>query len=913
MAVRQLTVPLTFEPDVEQDLVAMQGYIAAYARRHKRQAGAPTSLLQLLLADLEHHLRLGRQTAPVPRTREYLLGELRGRSGDQIEETNFFKACQRLRERLQEVNVCESPHGVAVPNHKVLVRMAGPLVESVGPVPDEVWLELVVVAAPRMRKVTSVPLINYLPPLPIAFEGREKFLEPLVSRARSRMRSGLGFSGLPGVGKTGVAVALAQSYAQREGGVAAFVDVCGRSTDPLTTEQVYRALLSQLGGRAETPAHMLRSSLFYELNAQSGVVVFDDAGDAGFLRDLPVPLGWLFIVTSRQATEVDGIRWFRVPTLDLADARRLLVALGWKHGSIMSESRPGDVDLLYAWQQQIRGDRYASDEDVPLDAYAALAYACDGMPALLRGAATTLASHYGLSVLDYLRRWTAAPPHVMNLSSVDVLSRFASALDAVVATLEPFVATLYRKLSLLRGPITTAAVTEIFGGPSTTSTTGLDVLTGCGLLTWNADRREYRYPPLVLAHASAALRQHQIERSESEWQITRFMADVIAMLRDPATRGEKRNEITGWLRLYAADVGNSLRLVSQSLNERADEEIGRLLDVLTDAFVPSTVCPSTLIHDAGVWLSDFLSSMDVYHYDFHEPVVTSISAKARYLRGVAGRDWRQLHEASEMASDLELRQACYEALARTVAGDHRVPLRRLAEIRATLAETADIDFTIDSRNPALQTSIDAMKVLLAVGDIRRVDRMATYLRSKMRKPAPMSARLEFNEISALLAMSAAVRRDWAAVRLHARRAARHGRDRNLIAALQALGAAGQGNSREARSHVVTLREQGRPKTPAAVLSYLITGAALLLLGSDDTPEVLTVVVNADSDLRHEDRVVESYQALGLMLRAQWHANTGDTAKAQDDRERAVSSFAAQESRFRHLARALGTKRRIVEH
>jgi hypothetical protein len=164
----------------------------------------------------------------------------------------------------------------------------------------------------------------------------------------------------------------------------------------------------------------------------------------------------------------------------------------------------------------------------------------------------------------------------------------------------------------------------------------------------------------------------------------------------------------------------------------------------------------------------------------------------------------------------------------------------------------------------------------------------------------------------VLATGAALRRDWTGVRLHARRAARHGGDENLIVALQALGAAGQGDGLEARAHLARIRAREDPRTAGAMLRHVITGATLLLLGEQATPLVLTPVAEVDAGPRRENRLIEAYQAFALLLRAQWHANAGRATEAHADRERALSHFTEQESRFRHLARVLGRPRQLTE-
>jgi hypothetical protein len=560
-------------PDEEQDLAAYHSILAAYERTAtKEQAGALTSLAKILFHDLLDWVRRGRKTsAPKPRTLKELLGEVKGRDGDLVTPNNLGRAFGRFRRRLARVNASDShPYGVPVPDYRLRARLCGPALGAAAHFPKNVWLDFEVLPDAPVKRATILPVTSFLPPLPLGFCGRQELLEPILKRALGRKRSVVGFCGLPQVGKTAAATALAESYVMTVGGVAAFVDVRASWDTPLSNDQVYRMLLAQLGTEEfGERTESLRPRLFRELHEQTGVVVFDDVGDGAFLRELAAPPGWFFIVTSRVASAIDGVRWFPLDGVNLVDARTLLLTLSGRSASWEARRGGNARDVEYHWRRRIEIDRNVAIEETTLDAFAALAYACEGLPGLIREAAATLANDPGLAVSEYLQRWTADALWESNLLSLDVLARFAVALDVVVADLGLKNAAIYRKISLVSGPITDDVVKAIF---QTESATGLATLAAHGLLIWERDQKRYVFPDLVFAHSTASLRGEPEEFVCAQKDLAEFFVHEIRRLRDVSMPPQLRYELAWWLRTYADNVTSALHWAYAELASRYDPQ-----------------------------------------------------------------------------------------------------------------------------------------------------------------------------------------------------------------------------------------------------------------------------------------------------------------------------------------------------
>jgi hypothetical protein len=874
-------------PDEEQDLAAYHSLLEAYARTAtKEPAGALASLATILFSDLEDWVRRGRKTgaAPTPRTLDDLLNEVKGRDGELANEENFRRAFRRFRKRLARVNTSDShPYGVPVPDYRLRARLCGPAMEISARFPDTVWLDFEVLPDSPSKKAIVVPVANFLPPVPTGFCGRQHLLEPILKRALGRRRSVVGFCGLPQVGKTAIATALAESYVTTMGGIAAFVDVRASRGGPISDERVYRALLAQLGADelGET-TDSLRPRVFGELHAQTGVVLFDDVGEGTFLRELAPPPGWLFVVTSRVAS--DGVRWFPVGGLDLADARSLLLTLSGR--SAFDASREVKApDVEYHWKERMEHDRSVWVEETTLDAFAALAYACDGLPGLVREAAARLANESGLAVSEYVMRWTADAVWASNLLSIDVLARFAAALDAVVADLGPTNAAIYRKLSLLTGPITEQAVEMIF---QLGSADNLGPLAKRGLLVWQVNHKIYELPALVQAHATGALRRNPEELARAKEQLITFLTHNIRRLRDALMPQPERRDLTEWLRAYTGDVRSALRWTCDELRRTPDQRAIETFDILSDAFAPSQVCPSTLIHPIGPFDRETLVEIGLLYEGLNG--FQSITAKSLYFRGVYSRDPDDLERAASLTSDPELQRACYKA--RLVAIAATATLRRVAELQLQNAEATG---TYDG--VSLERWISAIRIHAALGDFRTVDRIVERLRLQMKGHAPGRVRQEYSDISIILGAAAALRRRWKDVRKHAARAARHDRT-GVATTLRALGAAGLGQRDEARRLLAQVKYPERPCTVAPTLLVLTGAAAHLLLGEGDRAfALLTRIVEAEVIPRDRRSVMEAFQAIALLLRANCQRVLGRVAEARIDGAKSLELLRGQQSRL----------------
>ncbi|MFL5994557.1 MAG: BTAD domain-containing putative transcriptional regulator [Streptomyces sp.] len=282
------------------------------------------------------------------------------------------------------------------------------------------------VRPPRKRDLARP---GQLPPEPRRFTGRQAELDSLRTAADC---STVLFTGMPGIGKTTLAVRWAHQVAERYPDGQLHVNLRAFDTRhaPLTPEAALRFLLPALG----VPGHRLPSGpdaltgLYRSvLSARRMLLLLDDAFDTEQVRALlPASPGCLTLITSRRG----------LSGLVAAGARPLRLDL------------PSTADALAVLARHIGPERAAAAAE-PAAAQEIVAH-CGRLPLALAVVAARAAAHPGLplaAVAAELRR---------SQGSLDALGDVRTAFAASCRRLPEDAARLLRLLSVGCGPDLTA-------------------------------------------------------------------------------------------------------------------------------------------------------------------------------------------------------------------------------------------------------------------------------------------------------------------------------------------------------------------------------------------------------------------------------------------------------------------------
>lgn len=163
------------------------------------------------------------------------------------------------------------------------------------------------------------------------FTGREAELAELKARLRQDGQRGVaiaGAQGMGGVGKTELAIKLAEELQDDYPDAQIFLDLRGASERPVTTaqalEHAIRALDPELMGRLPESIEELQALYRARLHGQRALLIWDNVKDAAHVAPLVPPAACAMIVTSRLHFVLPGVSACHLEALPPDDARRLL-------------------------------------------------------------------------------------------------------------------------------------------------------------------------------------------------------------------------------------------------------------------------------------------------------------------------------------------------------------------------------------------------------------------------------------------------------------------------------------------------------------------------------------------------------------------------------------------------------------
>ncbi|MEU9206334.1 helix-turn-helix domain-containing protein [Streptomyces sp. NPDC048332] len=328
------------------------------------------------------------------------------------------------------------------------------------------------------------------------FVGREaelSVLRELTRRAATDDRPGTGtqrlptlpvavVSGVPGSGKTTLAVRLAEECASSLPDGAFFVDMQGLDERPLTADEAAMRLLSAWGAGDSGGAHHSaeeRTALYHATAADlRAVVVLDNARDEAQIRPLlPARGRVLVVVTSRRSLAgLTGVRRLELGSLSERESTALLRA-------VVDDGR-------------VEEDPAAAGSVTEL---------CGHLPLAVRVAANWAATRSNWSLQRLAARLADEDRRIDALSAGDL--RVNSAFSLSYSRLSPETARMFRLLSLVPGgDFSTPLAAVVTGTELLDAEDLLEELLEAGLLmTSRGDR--YRFHDLLRLYARSRHRE----------------------------------------------------------------------------------------------------------------------------------------------------------------------------------------------------------------------------------------------------------------------------------------------------------------------------------------------------------------------------------------------------------------------
>jgi len=303
--------------------------------------------------------------------------------------------------------------------------------------------------------------LHQLPPLPPSFTGRAAELAQLAEMLESGVAAGVVLQGPDGIGKTALALKLAERLAPVYCDAQFFIDLRGGANQqPLAPDDAMAHVIHAYHPTIRLPESLNELDQLYRgvLRGRRTLLVLDNAAAAAQIEPLIPPAGCVLLATTQQIGDsfaLPGLFVKQLEALSAAESRELLLALAPRAG----EEAEQLVELCgrLPWALRLAAGALATRANLMPDAYARrLARQRQRLPPM----EAALNLNCEMLPLPKQRRWR-------------MLSVFPATFEAQAAEV------IWGGKPELKWPVSAAAARE------------LDEMVDMGLLEWNEELRRY--------------------------------------------------------------------------------------------------------------------------------------------------------------------------------------------------------------------------------------------------------------------------------------------------------------------------------------------------------------------------------------------------------------------------------------
>lgn len=316
---------------------------------------------------------------------------------------------------------------------------------------------------------------HQLPLPPRDFTGRERELTELLARLGQGVTIS-GMHGLGGVGKTALALKLAERIKDRCPDAQIYLDLQGVGDNPLTPARAMEHVIRAYHPTARLPESLAELGAIYRsaLHGQRALLLLDNVRDREQVEPLVPPASCVLLVTSRQHFTLPGMFYQNLDAMPRADAIKLLLAIAE------------------------RIDDHADE----------IARLCGDLPLALRVAASALKVNRNLAPVDYVRRLADAKQRLSHLKEVDV------ALNVSYEMLSAEQRRLWRVLSVFPQTFDDRAAAAVWEMEHDAAQDALGDLMKWSLVEFNAETWRHRLHDLARLFAEARLSEAGVKETD---------------------------------------------------------------------------------------------------------------------------------------------------------------------------------------------------------------------------------------------------------------------------------------------------------------------------------------------------------------------------------------------------------------
>ncbi len=320
-----------------------------------------------------------------------------------------------------------------------------------------------------------LPSPHQLPPPPADFTGRTAELHELRAAIAEGRVHIWGLYGQGGVGKTALALKLAEELSPNYPDAQIYLDFKGVSEKPLTAAEGMSHVLRTFHPEAKFPEKEedLRAQYLSVLHNKRALLLMDNAQNADQVMALIPPSGCTMLVTSRNHFYLPGLRPKILDTLSASEAQAFLLRIAPR---IKNEAE-------------------------------GIARLCGYLPQALRLAATALAERIDLSPTGYRVRLSDEKHRLALLGGTE--EGIEAYFNVRYNLLDGRTQELWRTLGAFPDTFDAAAVAEIWELEADPAQNSLGYLLKISMLEWNAATGRYRLHDLMRDFARQKLRDSE--------------------------------------------------------------------------------------------------------------------------------------------------------------------------------------------------------------------------------------------------------------------------------------------------------------------------------------------------------------------------------------------------------------------
>jgi tetratricopeptide (TPR) repeat protein len=339
------------------------------------------------------------------------------------------------------------------------------------------------------------PSINALHQLraPVGdFVGREQEIETLINALRCDNRACIsGISGMGGIGKTELALFVAEKLKHEYPDAQFFINLQGTDANPRLPQDVMTTCLRAfLGPETALPGDLDQLSQLYrsQLNGKRVLLLLDNAADSAQVRPLIPPSGSALLVTSRQSISLPGITSLTLNLLTDKQARKLLLDIT-PHAKSAAEQ---------------------------------ICALCGYLPLAIRAAGSLLAVTADLDPVDYAEQLEDERQRLERIGTEGVEIGVAASFSLSYERLAPRTAFVFRLLSVFSGGFDAIAEEAICADARHLQ---LSYLLKRSLVLYDRGTKRYRLHDLARLFADSKLSDK--ERAVGHKRHARYYEDVL--------------------------------------------------------------------------------------------------------------------------------------------------------------------------------------------------------------------------------------------------------------------------------------------------------------------------------------------------------------------------------------------------